>query len=81
MSALTWARGKIRLDHTRSEDTRKEAHIKPVETFPENKRPKYVVWPLLEARTQPHLFEITKPRGFWETEQGRLKDRWRDNIN
>ena len=28
-----------------------------------------VVWPLLEARTQPHLCEIAKTRGFWEKEQ------------
>ena len=29
---------KTRLDHIRNEDTRKEAHVKPVETFLENKR-------------------------------------------
>ena len=28
-----------------------------------------VVWPLLEARTQPHLSEIAKTRGCWEKEQ------------
>ena len=27
-----------------------------------------VVWPLLEARSQPHLSEIAKDRGFWEKE-------------
>ena len=35
---LRWARGKTRLDHIRNEDIRKEAHVKPVETFLENKR-------------------------------------------
>ena len=35
---LRWTRGKTRLDHIRNEDTRKEAHVKPVETFLENKR-------------------------------------------
>ena len=28
-----------------------------------------MVWPLLEARTQPHLCEIAETRGFWEKEQ------------
>ena len=27
-----------------------------------------VVWPLLEARTQPHLCKIAKTRGLWEKE-------------
>ena len=56
MRMLRWARGKTRMDHTRNEDIRKEAHVKPVETFLENKT--NVVWPLLEARTQPHLCKI-----------------------
>ena len=37
MRMLRWARGKTRLDHIRNEDIRKEAHVKPVETFLENK--------------------------------------------
>ena len=37
MRMLRSARGKSRLDHIRNEDTRKEAHIKPVEMFLENK--------------------------------------------
>ena len=41
MRMLRWARGKTRLDHTRNEDIRKEADIKPVETFLENKRLKW----------------------------------------
>ena len=38
MRMLRWAIGKIRLDHIRNEDIRKEAHVKSVETFLENKR-------------------------------------------
>ena len=41
MRMLRWARGKTRLDHIRNEDIRKEAHVKPVETFLENKRLKW----------------------------------------
>ena len=28
-----------------------------------------MVWPVLEARTQPHLCGIAKTRGFWDKEQ------------
>ena len=38
MRMLRWARGKTRLDHMRNEYIRKEAHVKPVETFLANKR-------------------------------------------
>ena len=38
MRMLRWARWKTRLDHIRNEDIRKEALVKPVETFLENKR-------------------------------------------
>ena len=31
MRMFRWARGKTRLDHSRNEDIRKEAHVKPVE--------------------------------------------------
>ena len=65
MRMLRWARGKTRLDHIRNEEIRKEADVKPVETFLENK----VVWSLLEARTQPHLWEVAKTRGFSEKEK------------
>ena len=41
MRMLKWARGKTRLDHIRNEDTRKEAQVKPVETFLENKTLKW----------------------------------------
>ena len=37
MRMLRWARRKTRLDHIRNEDIRKEAHVKPVESFLENK--------------------------------------------
>ena len=33
MRTLRWARGKTRLDHIRNENIRKEADVKPVETF------------------------------------------------
>ena len=67
MRMLRWARGKTRLDHIRNEDIRKEAHVKPVETFLENKTK--VIWPLLETRTQPHMCKIAATRAFWEEEQ------------
>ena len=41
MRMLRRARGKTRLDHIRNKDNRKEAHLKPVETFLENKRLKW----------------------------------------
>ena len=41
MRILRWARGKTRLDHIRKEDIRKDADVKPVETFLENKRLKW----------------------------------------
>ena len=63
MRMLRWVRGKTRLDHVRNEDIRKEAHIKLVETFPENKRI------LLEARAQHIMCEIAKTRSFWEKAQ------------
>ena len=63
MRMLRWARGKTRLDYIRNENIRKEAHIKRVETFLENKKTKEG-WPLLEARTQPHLCEIALPFTF-----------------
>ena len=38
MKMLREARGETRLDHIRNDDIRKEAHVKPFETFLENKR-------------------------------------------
>ena len=72
MRMLRWTRGKTRLDHIRNEDIRKEADIKPVETFRENKTK--VVWPLLGEKTQPHLCEIAKTRGFWEEQRPTEKE-------
>ena len=66
MRMLRWARGNTRLDHIRNEDIRKDADVKPVQTFLENKRLKWFGHCL---RTQPHLCEIAKNRGFWEKEQ------------
>ena len=55
------------MDHITNEDITKKEHIKPVETFLENKILFKVVWSLLEARTQPHLCDIAKTRGFWDS--------------
>ena len=62
MRMLRLAREETRLDHIRNEDI-----IKHVETLLENKTK--MVWPLLEARTQPHLCEIAKTRRVWKKEQ------------
>ena len=64
---LRWASGKTRLDHIRNEDTRKEAHVKPVEIFLENKSLKWFGH-CMRRETQPHLCELAKTRGFWEKE-------------
>ena len=64
MTAAERNYGKIE----KNKDIRKEAHVKPVETFLQKQKTK-VVWPLLEARTQPYLCEIAETRGFWEKEQ------------
>ena len=45
-------------DHTRNNDIRKDAHIKHVETFLENRS----VCLLLEARTQPHMCKIAETK-------------------
>ena len=76
---LRWARGKTRLDYIRNEDIRKEAHIKPVETFLENKRLKWFGHCLMRERN--HIcakslrLEIS---GI--SSRCLLKKRWRDNI-
>ena len=70
MRMLRWARGKTRLDHIRNEDIRKEAHVKHVETFLENKRLKWFGHCILETKTQPYdLCNIAKPGSFGEKEQ------------
>ena len=76
---LRWARGKTRLDHIRNEDIRKEAHVKPVETFLENKRLKWFGHCLRRERN--HIcakslrLEVSGRRS-----RGRPKKRWRDNV-
>ena len=79
MRMLRWARGKTRLDHIRNEDIRKEAHVKPVETFLENKKLK---WFGHRLRREPnHIcakslrLEVSGRRS-----RGRPRKRWRDNI-
>ena len=79
MRMLRWARGKTRLDHIRNEDIRKEAHVKPVETFLENKRLKWFGHCL--RREPNHIcakslrLEVSGRRS-----RGRPRERWRDNI-
>ena len=68
MRMLRRARGKTRLDHIRNEDIRKEAHVKPVETFLENK---IIEWfgHCLRRELNHMLCETAKTTGFWEKEQ------------
>ena len=79
MRMLRWARGKTRLDHIRNEDIRKEADVKPVETFLENKRLKWFGHCLRRERN--HIcakslrLEVSGRRS-----SVRPKKRWRDNI-
>ena len=70
MRMLRCARGKTRLEHIRSEDTRKEAHVKPVETFLDIN---ILNW--FGLRRERNHICAKSLRGFWEKEQ-----RWRDNI-
>ena len=79
MRMLRWARGKTRLDHIRNEDTRKEAHVKPVETFLDNKILKWFGHCL---RREPNYIcakslrlEVSGRRN-----GGRPRKRWRNNI-
>ena len=79
MRMLRWTRGKTRLDHIRNEDIRKEAQVKPVETFQENKRLKWFGHCL--RREPNHIcakfvrLEVSGRRN-----RGRPRKRWRDNI-
>ena len=76
---LRWARGKTRLDHIGYEDIRKEAGVKPVETFLENERLKWFGHCLRPERN--HIcakslrLEVSGGRS-----RSRPKKRWRDNI-
>ena len=78
MRMLRWARGKTRLDRIISEDIRKKAHVKPVETTYRKQKTK-VVWPLLETRplhipAKSLSLEVSGRRS-----RCRPKKRWRDN--
>ena len=75
---LLWGDDKF-LDYIRNEDNRKEAHVKPVETFLENKRLKWFGHCL--RREPNHIcakslrLEVSGRRS-----RGRPKKRWKDNI-
>ena len=75
MRMLRWARGKTRLDHIRNEDLRKEAYIKPVEMFLENKILKWFGHCLSHICAKSLRLEVPGRRN-----RGRPKKRWRDNI-
>ena len=79
MRILRWARGKTRLGHIRNEDIRKEAHIKPVETFLENKWLKRFGHCL--RREQNHICaKSLRQEASGRRRRGRPKKRWSDNI-
>ena len=79
MRMLRRARGKTRLDHIRNEHIRKEADVKPIETFLDNKRLKWFGHCLRRERN--HIcakslrVEVSGRRS-----RDRPKKRWRDNI-
>ena len=79
MRMLRWAKVKTRLDHIRNEDIRKEADVKPVETFLENTRLEWFGHCL--RRECNHIcakslrLEVSGRRS-----RGQPKKRWRDNI-
>ena len=79
MRMLRWARGKTRLDHIRNEDIRKEAHVKPVETFLENKRLKWF-WHCLRRETNHICAKSLRLEVSGRRNRGRPRKRWRDNI-
>ena len=79
MRMSKWVRGKTRLDHIRNEDIGKEARIKPVDIFLENRRLK---WFGHSLRRKPNhscakslLLEVSGRRS-----RGRPKKIWWDNI-
>ena len=79
MRMLRWARGKTRLDHIRNEDIRKEADVKPVETFLENKRLKLFRHCLRRERN--HICaKSLRLKVSGRRSRGRHKKRWSDHI-
>ena len=79
MRMLRWARRKTRLDHMRNEDIRKEADVKPVETFLENKRLKWFGHCLRRERNHICAKSLRLDVSGRKS-RGRPKKRWRDNI-
>ena len=76
---LRWTRGNTKLDHIRNEDIRKEAHVKPVATFLENKRLKWFGHCLRRERNHicaKSLRLVVSGR----RSRDRPKKRWRDNV-
>ena len=79
MGMLRGARGKTRLDHIRNEDIRKEAHVKPVEIFLENKILKWFGHCLRRERN--HICAKSLRREVsGRRSRGCPKKKWRDNI-
>ena len=79
MRMLRWARGKTRLDHIRNEDIRKEAHVKPVATFLENKRLNWVEHCLWREHNRI-CAKLIRSEVSGRRSRGRPKKRWRDNM-
>ena len=77
---LRWGRGKTRLDHIRNEDTRKEAHITPVDTFLDNKRLKWFGHCLRRQRNHICAKSLRLEVSGRRRSRSRPKKRWRDNI-
>ncbi len=77
MRMLRWARGKTRLDHIRNEDIRKEAHIKHVVTFLENKR---LIGHCLRREPNHICAKSLRLEVSGRRSRGRPKKRGRDNI-
>ena len=79
MRMLRCARGKTWLDHIRNEDISKEAHVKPVATFLENKKLTWFGHYLKRERNHISAkslrLEVSGRRS-----RGRPKKRWRDNV-
>ena len=69
---------QIRLDHIRNEDIRKEADVKPVETFLEQKPE--VVWHCLRRERNHICAKSLRLEVSGRRTRGRPKKRWRDNI-
>ena len=78
MRILRRARGKTRLD-IRNGDITKEAHVKPVETFPEIKGLKWFGH-CLRLENNHICVKLLRLKFSERRSRGRPKMRWRDNI-